>query len=55
MLSERHILAGVSVISVEDESIGLHWSALLQIELELWVVSLVDEEIAIGNLERERK
>jgi hypothetical protein len=51
MPNQRHISLGVSVISIEDEAVGLHWLFPIGVVFELRVISLVQKEITIWHLQ----
>jgi hypothetical protein len=50
VIRERDVLGGIAIVFVEDEAVGLHGAAHRLVELQLRIVSLVDEEIAIRQL-----
>jgi hypothetical protein len=52
VVSQRNILRRVTIVSIENEAVGLHGSVHLFVEFQLRVVSLVDEEVAVWDLRR---
>jgi hypothetical protein len=51
VVRERDVLRRISIVFVEDEAVGFHGLVHLLVELELRVISLVDEEVAVWDLQ----
>lgn len=49
-LYQIHVLLWVAIVLVKDESVRFYWNASLHIDLDLGIITLIQKELAIGDL-----